>query len=70
MGVIKAREKIILGLKALRIKKNLTIYEVYCDTGIHIGRIESGKRNITIDTLEQILTYYEIDLVEFVKTYC
>ena len=37
--------KVALELKKLREMNNLTQEDVYNDTNIHIGRIESGKSN-------------------------
>ncbi|MDR0565642.1 MAG: helix-turn-helix domain-containing protein [Prevotellaceae bacterium] len=37
----------------------------YIDTDIHIARIESGKTNITISTLDDICKYFSITPAEF-----
>ena len=54
-------------LKKLRLAKSLTQADVYSETRIHIGRIESLKANLTIDTLSKICTYFEISLSDFFK---
>ncbi len=52
-------------LRALRIEKSLTLEEVYNDTGIHLARIESGKLNLSISTLNALCQYYGINLKDF-----
>lgn len=58
-----------IALKLIEIRKgyNLTQEDVYNDTGIHIARIESAKRDVTINSLKRICDYYEIDLYDFFK---
>jgi transcriptional regulator with XRE-family HTH domain len=60
-------DKIVLLIKQLRGEKGLTQEDFYNDTGIHIARIESGKANVSVSTLYQIVTYFEISLEEFFK---
>lgn len=60
-------EKIGYRLKTLREKANLTQEEVFNDTGIHIGRIETATSNVTVSTLEAICKYYKIGLDQFFK---
>ncbi|MFR6635397.1 MAG: helix-turn-helix transcriptional regulator [Alistipes onderdonkii] len=38
---------------------------VYEDTGIHIGKIETEKYNITVSTLARLCRYYGISLGAF-----
>lgn len=52
-------------LKAARAKAGITQEEVYNRTGIHIGRIESGRANVTVMTLLHICELYGITLQEF-----
>ena len=59
--------KIASALKKLRLAKSLTQADVYTEIGIHIGRIESLKANLTIDTLSKICTYFDISLSVFFK---
>ncbi|MEO8149604.1 MAG: helix-turn-helix transcriptional regulator [Bacteroidia bacterium] len=52
-------------IKQLRIERNLTQEDFYNDTGIHIGRVETVKSNLTIATLLEICDYFEISIQEF-----
>ena len=58
-----------VALKLIEIRKgyNLTQEDVYNDTGIHIARMESAKRDASINSLKRICDYYDIDLSEFFK---
>jgi transcriptional regulator with XRE-family HTH domain len=60
-------KKIATELKALRRDNNLTLADVYYDTKIHIGRIESYKVNLSISTLDELCKYYDISLSDFFK---
>lgn len=52
-------------LKQIRIEKGLSQEKVYFDTEIHIGRIETGKYNITVSTLYKLCKYYNTSLENF-----
>lgn len=52
-------------LKELRKRKIVTQEEVYNDTGIHVARIEQGKRDISFTTLCKLASYFEVDLNSF-----
>lgn len=52
-------------LKDLRVEKALSQEIVYNDTNIHIARIESGKNNISLSTLNALCEYYKISLKDF-----
>ena len=52
-------------LKNLRSEKSLSQEIVYNDTEIHIARIETGKFNISISTLNALCDYYSISLEKF-----
>jgi transcriptional regulator with XRE-family HTH domain len=54
-------------LKTLREQNQLTLQEVYDATGIHIGRIESNRLNVTITTLAVLCKHYQITLSELLK---
>ena len=54
-------------IKQLREKKNISQDVFYIETDIHIARIETGKLNIRITTLQDICDYFEISLSEFFK---
>ena len=57
--------KIVSCIKQLRKEKKITLEVFYNDTGIHIARIEQGKLNISISTLNKICEYLEIKLSDF-----
>jgi len=68
MGQIKNEillRKIALQIKELRKEKNLTQAAIFEDTSIHIARIETGKNNISVSTLQAICEYFEISLSDF-----
>lgn len=52
-------------LKGLRVEKALSQEIVYNDTNIHIARIETGKNNISVSTLNALCEYYNISLKDF-----
>lgn len=52
-------------LKELRKHKNVTQEDVYNDTGIHVARIEQGKRDISFTTLCKLAEYFEVGLENF-----
>jgi transcriptional regulator with XRE-family HTH domain len=58
-------KKIALCLKDLRSDKGITLDDFYVDTGVHLGRIERGKTNISISTLSKICNYFNISLLGF-----
>jgi hypothetical protein len=52
-------------IKTLREAKEVTQEDFYNDTGIHLGRIETGKMNVTVSTLDVICKYFGLSLGEF-----
>lgn len=60
-------DKIIAKIRKLRAQKPVTLQEFYNDTGIHLARIESEKRDLPISTLKRICDYFGITLSEFLK---
>lgn len=54
-------------LKERRVENGLSQETVYFNTGIHIGKIETEKYNITVSTLSKLCDYYNITLEEFFK---
>lgn len=52
-------------LKALRKQKNVTQEDVYNDTGIHVARIEQGKRDISFTTLCRLAEYFSVNIEYF-----
>ncbi len=68
MGQIRNEEllkAIGLWFKAIREKKCLTQEDVFNDTGIHIGRIETAKTNLSVSTIHQLCSYYNISIQDF-----
>lgn len=59
--------KIAHRIKSLREKKQVTQEQFYYDTGIHLGRIETGTMNISVSTLDAICQYFDVTLEEFFK---
>lgn len=57
--------KIGAKFRILRRKAGLNQRDVSKDTGVNIGHIEAGKKNITITTLESLCAYYGLTLKEF-----
>lgn len=57
--------QIAFRLKELRELKGVSQRDVLMDTEIHIGRIEQGKLNVTVSTLEELCKYFNVSLVEF-----
>ncbi|HWY10311.1 MAG TPA: helix-turn-helix transcriptional regulator [Bacteroidia bacterium] len=54
-------------LKEVREQKGFTQEIVVYDTGINIGRIESGRRDISLTTIKALCDYYEISVQDFFK---
>jgi transcriptional regulator with XRE-family HTH domain len=63
----KLLKNIAVVLKQLRNDLELTQDEVYDDTRIHVGRIETAKANLTVSTLDALCKYYKLTLSEFYK---
>jgi len=57
--------KIVKRIKQLREEKGVSQETFYIDTDIHIARVETGKINITVSTLQDICDYFGISLVDF-----
>lgn len=51
-------------IKKLRKDRGLTQMQCLIDTGIHFGRIEQAKRDISFSTLCKISDYFDISLEE------
>lgn len=58
-------KQIALKIKALRRSRGLTQSAVYEDTGLHIGRIETGNTDVSISNLKKLCDYFEIGLSDF-----
>lgn len=52
-------------VKQLRKIKGVTQEEALNDTGIQFSRIEQGKRDVQLSTIEKLCTYFDISLREF-----
>lgn len=52
-------------IKGLREARNLTQEDAYNDTGIHFGRIETGKWDPKFSTIKRILIYFNVSITEF-----
>lgn len=52
-------------IREVRVNAGITQERFYEDTNIHIGRIETGKFNISINTLYRICAYFKISVKEF-----
>lgn len=59
--------KIGAAMKQLRENTGLTQEEVYNDTGIHIGRIETATTNISVSTLDALCKYFKIEMSTFLS---
>jgi transcriptional regulator with XRE-family HTH domain len=57
--------RIALVLKELREQHDVSQEDVYIETKIHIGRIETCKSNLTVSTLSVLLKFFRIDMSEF-----
>lgn len=60
-------DKIAKRIKQLREEKGISQDTFYIDTDIHIARIEVGKVNITVSTLQAICDYFGISLFDFFR---
>ena len=61
----KLLEVIAKRLKAVRAERGLSQEIVFNDTQIHIARIETGRANVSISTLNDLCKYYSITLQDF-----
>ena len=60
-------KKIANRIKKYREEQGVTQEQFFFDTGIHLGRIESTKTNITVSTLDAICKYFDLSIEEFFK---
>jgi transcriptional regulator with XRE-family HTH domain len=51
--------------KKLREEAGLSQDNVFEATGIHVGRIETARTNVTISTVEELCRYYGVSLQQF-----
>jgi len=52
-------------IKELRTNKKVTQQEAYNDTGVHFGRVEQGKTNVTYTTLIKLQNYFNCPIQDF-----
>ncbi len=52
-------------VKKLREQKGVSQQQAFDETGIHFGRVEQGKRDISISTLFNICKYFNTTVTEF-----
>lgn len=60
-------EQVVERLKSIRRAQGLTQESVRFDTGLNIGRIESGRHSILLTTLADLCDYYHISLEDFFR---
>ena len=53
-------------IKELRLAKGVSQQDAYNDTAIHFGRIEQGKRDVSLTTLVKIAKYFDVSVGELV----
>ncbi|MCP9752651.1 helix-turn-helix domain-containing protein [Ferruginibacter sp. HRS2-29] len=63
----KLIKKIGTTIKQIRNELGLTQEQVYGDTNIHIGRLESSSMNISVSTVSVLCKYFKIKLSDFFK---
>lgn len=64
---ITFKDAVVLELKKMRDALGKTQDEVFDETKIHVGRIESEKRDIRLTTVYRLCEYYKISVPEFFK---
>jgi transcriptional regulator with XRE-family HTH domain len=61
--------KVAKKIKTVREERKISQQAFYDETNIHIGRIESGKINISISTLGAICNHFGLSLKEFFEEF-
>lgn len=56
-------------LKRLREEKGVSQQQVYNDTDVHIGRLETAKNNATVNTIAILCSYFDITLADFFQNF-
>ncbi len=62
---ITFNRRIAQKLKALRNARGFSQMRVAMDTGINVGRAESGARSLSVYTIAVLCAYYDTPLEEF-----
>lgn len=57
---ITIKQVLALRVKEIRKNQNISQLQFLVDTNIHIGRIEMGKTNVTIETFFNICKYLNV----------
>ncbi|MBL0739880.1 helix-turn-helix domain-containing protein [Chryseolinea lacunae] len=60
-------EKVVAKIKKIREQRGISQSQFLSDTGIHIARIESEHRDISITTLSRICNYFGVTMQDFLK---
>lgn len=55
--------------KQVRFEKDISQTDALIGTGIHIGRLEQGKRDISVSTLMKMCKFYKMTIGEFLAEY-
>lgn len=53
-------------LKAVREARRQTLQQVYDETGIHVARLETGRRSVALLTVALLCRYYQVELGQVV----
>ncbi len=61
----KLISKIATQLKKLREEKGVSQIEVYNETNIHIGRLETGRYNMSVSAISVLCKYFKVKMWEF-----
>lgn len=64
---IATKERVARNLREWRLKRAMTQEQLSLGAGItqtFLSQVESGRRNVSIDTLEKLAVVLEIDIVE------
>jgi transcriptional regulator with XRE-family HTH domain len=61
----KLLQNIAVVVRELRTKAGLSQEDVYNETNIHVGRIETAKANVSVSTLSALCKYFKIKLSDF-----
>jgi DNA-binding XRE family transcriptional regulator len=70
MGQIRNKKllrKIAVVVKQLRAERDLSQSDVFDETSIHVGRIETAQSNPTVSTMAALCDYFNIPQSEFYK---